>query len=157
MTMNMWIRAAAVCAAVSGAAQPCLAADASPLGGAPRSGAFAGLYVHAPIGQPGRPRGDGQAGLRLGLSQSGGGARAPITADLARFGFTAGGRPALALAGRSLIDKDGRLSLDQGEEERDGGRVSPWLIAGGVLVLGIGVGALVLADRLECKPHDDEC
>ncbi|HEV2746865.1 MAG TPA: hypothetical protein VGW34_06155 [Allosphingosinicella sp.] len=157
---NRAISAAACAAILLGAAQPCAAAEAWGPAHERRSGAFAGLYLRMPLGQRSAPDATGEAGLRMGMThveQSAGaaGGERRLEGDLVRAGLSGAGRPALNLAGRNLIGKDGRLSLQEDGEDDNG--VSPWLIAGGVVVVGLGIGALVIADRLECKPHHDEC
>jgi hypothetical protein len=141
------------------AAEPCIAAEIASNDASRQSGAFAGAYFRMPLGGERSPDNEARAGLRMGVAHVYRGVSAEtaerrIEAGLVDLGIFRSGRPSLMLGGRQMIDRRGRFSL-QGDE--DGGGVSPWLIVGGVVVLAIGVGALVLAERLKCHDHDDEC
>ncbi len=145
-------------AALTISAQPCIAADLAAQNASRQSGSFAGAYLHVPLSSSKKVGDEARAGLRLGMShlyRSGdpGGGERRIDADIVDLGLFQSGRPSLMVGGRQLLAADGHLALKEG----DGGGVSPWLIVGGVVILALGVGAVVLADRLECKDHDDEC
>ena len=143
------------------AVEPCLASEQGATSGQrPASGAFAGAYVRIPFSNSPNSSGKTRAGLKFGLSQAyrtgdaSSGMR-PVSVEYLDVAMLFSGRPSVTLLGRQMIDRNGRLSLE-GEEDEDGG-VSPWLIAGGVVVLGLGIGAYVIADRLKCRDSDDEC
>ena len=142
------------------AAEPCIAAEITSNEASRQSGAFAGAYFRMPLGGERSPDDQARTGLRIGVAHvyrgvSPGTGERRIEAGLVDLGIFRSGRPSLMLGGRQMIDQQGRFSL-RGDEEGRGG-ASPWLIVGGVVVLAVGVGALVLADRLKCRDHDDEC
>jgi hypothetical protein len=156
--MNIPGRSISMLAAMLIAAQPCAAADLALHEGARQSGAFAGAYVRLPL-TPGKEREEARAGVKLGVSHLYRGSSAVtgerrVEASLVDVGLFQSRKPSLLIGGRQMFDRNGRFSL-QGDS--GGGGVSPWLIGAGVVLLAVGVGALVLADRLKCREHDDEC
>jgi hypothetical protein len=140
---------AAMIAACTAAAQPCLAADlpgeSGTIGG--RIGAFAGVRLATPLGGGERPR--LRARLQIAPSfamrnaQSGAfaGTRAPAGLEL---GLARGGAPALAIGGRPAPALGRQLGLHGS---------TPYIVVGGVLLL-VGVLAVVASAAPTAGPPE---
>jgi hypothetical protein len=148
----------AICAIAGLVASPCAAAGLESPGPLERgSGAFAGAYVRLPLSRQSRLRPKPEVGLRMGMtrvyrSPGAGGADRRSDADLLNFGFRTDGKMAFSIAGRSMLNSEGRLSFD-GDGHR-GGPSKGLLIAGGI-VLVVGVGALLVIDKYSCSVKED--
>ena len=155
----------ATAAATLMAAQPCLAAELAPGEGsfrsdaARQSGIYAGIYARVPLGQSGPRRAEPRAGLRLGPTHVYRGANASggerrLQLDMVDVGLFRSGRPSLMVAGRQLVDREGRLRL-QGEDGGGGG-IPTWAIVVGGVVVAAGIGYYVLMEQFDCD-EDEEC
>jgi hypothetical protein len=95
-------------------------------------------------------------GLRMGMSRidrAGESIRERrFDADVLNLGIRTDGTRTFTLAGRSMLDANGRLSLNA--DGSGGGPSTGVLIAGGV-VLALGIGALVLIDEINCSIEED--
>jgi hypothetical protein len=141
-------RIVALAAAGLLAAQPCAAAELSPLEGSRRTGLYGGIYLRLPIGPD---RQNARTGLSFGPTRiyrtaHGGERRTQI--DLVDLGMVRSGRPSLTIGGRELIDERGRLSLR-------GDGVSPAAIVVGLVVVA-GIAYLLIREQFDCDP-EGEC
>ncbi len=72
-----------------------------------------------------------------------------LSADALRVSFAPRHSLRLSLNGQPVATRfdNARLAAAEGE---GGGRVSPWLIVGGVVVVGLGVAYFALEDAIDC-------
>lgn len=140
--------AALLAAQIVSAAQPAFAADLGPAAQEQRAGAFGGLRVRVPL--DGAPR---QRQVRAGLAfaptlqrhVADGAVRTQIGEGF-EFGYRSGRPLAFSVAGRDLVRS--RLGAAQDRERRGLSTGQILLIAGGVIVVTLGVLTLVAVDEI---------
>lgn len=72
-----------------------------------------------------------------------------------RLSFAPGHSTRLAIGGVPLVTRYANSRVAAAEEAGSGGGISGWAIAGGVLVVGLGVAYLALEDAIDCNENGE--
>ncbi|QJQ32980.1 hypothetical protein GV829_11450 [Sphingomonas lacunae] len=83
------------------------------------------------------------------------GRTAVLGGDGVRFSFSPGHSAEVALAGVPVFTRYANARVAAAENAEQGGGVNGWAIAGGAVLIGLGVAFLALEDAIDCNENGD--